>query len=96
MDASTFGKGGRTNPAKRYKAVVRRLDGTSARVYSGPFPNEDSPQHWLDRYGEDYGRIDADGRMFSIRSIEELTPDEAAKVDRLYFNNLRHNMRGLL
>ena len=71
---------------KRYKAAARGLDGTDVRVYSYFWPGRCSYgfQHWFDREGNDYGQIDLVSPLVIIHAIEELTPEEAEAVDRLF------------
>ena len=71
---------------KRYKAAVRGLDGKDVRVYSAAIPGVCSYglQHWFDRQRNDWGQIDLVNPLYIVHAIEELTPDEAAAVDRLF------------
>lgn len=72
--------------SKRYQAVVRGLDGKDVRVYSANIPGLCSygQQHWFDRQRNDWGQIDLINPLYLVHAIEELTPDEAAAVDKLF------------
>ena len=71
---------------KRYRAAVRGLDGADIRVYSAVVPGVCSYglQHWFDRQRNDWGQIDLINPLYLVHAVEELTPDEAAAVDRLF------------
>jgi len=70
---------------RRYKAAMRGLDGRDVRVYSAAIPGVCSYglQHWFDRARNDYGQIDLINPIYIVHTIEELSEDEAAAVDRL-------------
>lgn len=72
--------------SKRYKAALRGLDGHDVRVYSAYIPGICSygSQHWFDRQRNDWGQIDLINPLYLVHAIEELTPAEAAAVDRLF------------
>jgi len=73
----------RLDESKRYKAVVRLLDGRDVRVYSTTNHADSSYglQVWVDRDGNGYGQIGYRNPLYLVHAIEEIDEDEAAIFD---------------
>jgi hypothetical protein len=73
----------RLDESKRYKAVVRLLDGRDVRVYSTTNHADSSYglQVWVDRDGNGYGQIGYRNPLYLVHAIEEIDGDEAAIFD---------------
>ncbi len=76
---------------KRYKAKVRSalpmLDGDEETiVYSAVIPGicSYSFPHWFDKDRNDWGQIDLVSPFTEVYDIEEMPPDEAAEVDKMF------------
>ena len=70
---------------KRYRAIVRGLDGVERRVYSTANHPSSSygRQVWVDAEGQDWGQISAPS-FYPFHGVEEVTEEEAERWEKYH------------